>query len=373
MSQPKVVLLTNSPAPYRLPVFTALTEAVDLTILYCQPNQPDRLWQMDKVETAVLHHNLPSRTLSLPGLPLTLNPGLVKRLQQTPFDLIIAGENFNHFPAVITAQWAARQQGKPFVLWSEAIDTPFASGHVVSNAYRRWLYGRTDQFLAYSEAASQFLRRRGAPAKKIVRGYQVVPASQLPPPAQSKEALGLMDVQIVLYVGYFNPRKGLPTLLQAFQQVAKEDDRLILVGDGSEKQHLQELAAGDGRILFPGYLEGADKASYYAAADIFVLPTQHDPWGLVVNEAMVYGLPIICSSAAGCVELIRENGRIVPPNNVSAMAATLKNLLTNPTKRASMGQRSRELIAPYTVASARDAFLTVFKRALQHHSTSFSS
>lgn len=373
MSQPKVVLLTNSPAPYRLPVFAALAEAVDLTVLYCQPNQSDRLWQMDMVETAVTSHNLSNRTLPLPGLSLTLNLGLAKRLQQTPFDLIIAGENFSHFPAVITAQRAARQQGKPFVLWSEAIDTPFASGHFVSNAYRRWLYGRTDQFLAYSEAASQFLRRRGAPADKIVRGYQVVPVSQLPSPAQSKEALGLMGLQIVLYVGYFNPRKGLPTLLQAFQQVAKADDRLIFVGDGSEKPHLQNLAAGDGRILFPGYLEREDKASWYAAADIFVLPTQHDPWGLVVNEAMAYGLPIICSSAAGCAELIQGNGCIVPPNNVSAMATALKNLLTNPTKRANMGQRSRDLVASYTVTAARDAFLTVFKRALQHHNTSFSS
>ena len=365
MSRPKVVLLTNSPAPYRLPVFAALAEWVDLTVLYCQPNPSDRLWQVDLAETAVFSHNLHHRTFSLPGLPLTLNPGLSTLLRQIPFDLIIAGENFSHFPAVITAQRITRRQGKPFILWSEAIDTPYASGHFLSNAYRRWLYGRTDQFLAYSKAASQFLRRRGAPASKIVRGYQVVPASQTPLPAQSKKALGLMGKQVVLSVGYFTPRKGLPTLLQAFQQAAKADDRLVLVGDGPEKDHLQNLAAGDGRIQFPGYLDGADKASWYAAADIFVLPTQHDPWGLVVNEAMQVGLPIICSSAAGCVEMIEGNGRIVSPNDVPALATALQNLLANPTKRATMGQRSRELIAPYTVTAARDAFLSIISGTLK--------
>ena len=362
MSHPRVLLLTNTPAPYRLPVFTALAEKVDLTIMYCQPMQPDRLWEVDEGETAVTSHFLPNHTIPLPGLTLAINPGLSKLLRQIPFDLIIAGENFSHFPAVVTAQQAAKRQGKPFVVWSEAIDTQFASGHFLSNRYRRWLYGRTDAFLAYSEAAKQFLLQRGAPVNKIERGYQVVPTEQLPPPVKSKEELGLAGNQVVLYVGYFNPRKGLPTLLQAFRQVAGQNDRLILVGDGPEKENLRKMATRDGRVIFPGYLDGAEKTSYYAAADLFVLPTLHDPWGLVVNEAMAFGLPIITTTAAGCVELVVDNGRIVPPDDVSALAAALSELLSDPARRAKMGQRSKELIAPNTVAAACDAFLDVIHR-----------
>ena len=364
MSRPKVLLLTNAPAPYRLPVFAALAKAVDLTIFYCEPTQPDRFWVIADEATAYASRSLPARTLPLPSMPLTLNPGLRKRLRQTQFDLIIAGENFSHFPAVVTALGAAKRANKPFVVWSEAVDTPFASGHFLSNGYRRWLYGRTSAFLAYSEAAKLFLLRRGVAEEKIVRGYQVIPAEQLPPPAQSKAALGLGSEQVVLYIGYFNPRKGLPTLLQAFQQVAQLDDRLILVGDGPDKAHLQQLVAGDGRIQFPGYLDGADKSSWYAAADLFVLPTLHDPWGLVVNEAMTFDLPIITTEAAGCAEIVRENGRVVPANNVTALAAALHELLSDPAKRATMGQHSREIIAPYTVTAARDAFLNVIKKAL---------
>ena len=364
MSRPAVLLLTNTPAPYRLPVFTALAEAVDLTVLYCEPNQPDRLWPREANETAVSSHFLPQRSISLPGLALTVNPGLSQRLRQTPFDLIVAGENFSHFPAVIAANRIARQQNKPFILWSEAIDTAYASGHWVSNLYRRWLYGRTDTFLAYSQAARQFLLRRGATQEKIVRGYQVVPEEQLLPPKQSKAELGMAGKQVVLYVGYFNARKGLSTLLRAFQQIAQTDDRLVLVGDGPDKSILQEMTASDGRILFPGYLEAAQKSSWYAAADLFVLPTLHDPWGLVVNEAMAFALPVITTQAAGCAELIQGNGRIVPPDDVSALAAALKALLCDPGQRATMGQRSRELIVPYTVTTARSAFLQAIHNCL---------
>lgn len=364
MTRPAILLLTNTPAPYRLPVFAALAKQVDLTVLYCEPEQPDRLWQVAVEDTAVSQIFLPTRTLKLPGLPLTINPGLSARLRTLQFDLAIAGENFSHFPAVITLQQAARRQNKPFVLWSEAIDTEFASGHWLSNRYRRWLYGRTDAFLAYSEAAKQFLQRRGVPTEKIVRGFQIVPPEQLPAPTRSRADLGLHNEQIVLYVGYFNPRKGVETLIRAFQQVAQANDRLVLVGDGPEKNRLQQLAAADGRIHFPGYLEGAPKSSWYAASDLFVLPTRHDPWGLVVNEAMAFGLPIITTDAAGCAELIQGNGRIVPANNIPVLAEALADLLANPAKRAKMGQQSRKQIAPYTVSGARDAFLELIDRLL---------
>ncbi|MFZ1399987.1 MAG: glycosyltransferase family 4 protein, partial [Candidatus Promineifilaceae bacterium] len=281
------------------------------------------------------------------------------------FDIAIAGENFTHFPAVITLNQVAQRRKKPFALWSGSIDTAYASGNLLSNLYRRWLYGRTKAFLTYGAAASQFLQRRGVPADRIVTSRQVVPAEQIALPAQSREELGLANKQVVLYVGYLNSRKGVPTLLQAFQQVAQENDRLVLVGDGPEKAALQQMAAGDERIQFPGYLEGAKKSSWYAASDLFVLPTRHDPWGLVVNEAMSFGLPIITTEAAGCAELIQENGFIVPVDDVNAMAAALNELLKDPTKRRQLGQLSLEYIAPYTVDAACEAFLQLIQQALK--------
>jgi glycosyltransferase involved in cell wall biosynthesis len=209
--------------------------------------------------------------------------------------------------------------------------------------------------------------RRGAPPERIVIGYQVVPSEQLPMPAIDKASLGLAGKNVVLYVGYFVARKGVDLLIQAFQKVADENDVLALVGSGPEEKHLKDLAQGDRRILFPGYCEGAVKTSWYAAADLFVLPTRHDPWGLVVNEAMAFGTPIVVTDAAGCAELVQGNGLIVPASNVELLADALKRLLTNDSLRREMGQQSLPIISAYDVEAARDAFLTVIRTALENH------
>jgi glycosyltransferase involved in cell wall biosynthesis len=362
--RPRVLLLSNIPAPYRLPVFEALGEHVDLTVYLCQGQDPDRLWQVELCSECVHYELLPERILHLPGSTKVIwNPGLWGRLQHTLFDVYIAGENFSTFPAVLSMLRAARRRNRLFILWSEAIDTSYSSGHPLSNAYRRWLYRQTDAFIAYGQRAKTYLERRGAPSDRITIGFQVVPPEQLPAPIADKTDLGLSGKTVVLYVGYFVARKGLHHLIQAFQAVAGENDVLALVGSGPQEKHLREVVHGDERIIFPGYLEGAGKTSWYAAADLFVLPTLHDPWGLVINEAMAFGLPIIVTDAAGCTDLVQDSGLVVPAGNTDALATALARLLTDEALRYALGQRSRRIISAYTVRAACDAFLQVIDDA----------
>jgi glycosyltransferase involved in cell wall biosynthesis len=363
----RVSLLTNIPAPYRLPVFEALAEHVDLTVYFCRGQDPDRLWQADLCSERVHYELLSERSLPVPGgMKITWNPGLWGCLRRTPCDVYIAGENLTTFPAVLTMLRAARHWNKPFILWSEAIDTLYASGRPLSNAYRRWLYRRTDAFIAYGQRAKAYLVRRGAPSDRITIGFQVVPPEQLPPPAADKAALGLTGKTVVLYVGYFVARKGLHYLLQAFQAVAGEKDILALVGSGPEEALLRTMSRGDLRVIFPGYCEGPEKTSWYAAADLFVLPTLHDPWGLVVNEAMAFGLPVVVTDAAGCTDLVLDNGFVVPASNTDALATALAQLLTDEALRRKMGQRSQYIISAYTVEAACDAFLQAIDEVCQN-------
>jgi glycosyltransferase involved in cell wall biosynthesis len=134
---------------------------------------------------------------------------------------------------------------------------------------------------------------------------------------------------------------------------------LVLVGSGPEEAQLRRLSSGDDRVIFPGYLEGAEKTSWYAAADLFVLPTLHDPWGLVVNEAMAFGLPVVVTEAAGSAELVSDNGIVVQPGEVGTLASALRKLLRTPDLRKNMGHLSRQTIASYTVEAACQAFLQV--------------
>jgi glycosyltransferase involved in cell wall biosynthesis len=366
--RPGVLLLTNVPTPTRFPVFESLTEQVDLTVCFCQGYDPARVWRARPQSERVHYEMLAASTLPLPGgIEIVWNPGLWARLRRDPFDVYIAGENFTNLLSVLTLWRAARHWKKPFALWSEAIDSAYASGNWVSNLYRRWLYPRTDAFIAYGERAKAFLTRRGASPERIVLGLQVIPPEQLPAPAVDKAGLGLEGKTVVLSVCYLTPRKGVKYLVSAFQAIAGEKDVLALVGSGPEEAVLRQMSQGDSRIMFPGYFDGAEKSSWYAAADLFVLPTLHDPWGIVVNEAMAFGLPIITTESAGCVPDIvkdQENGFVVPAGDENALSAALARLSKDADLRRQMGQHSRAIIADYTTEAARDRFLLVIEQAL---------
>jgi glycosyltransferase involved in cell wall biosynthesis len=100
-----------------------------------------------------------------------------------------------------------------------------------------------------------------------------------------------------------------------------------------------------------GFKQQEELPQYYALADLFVFPTHIDPWGLVVNEAMSCGLPVLCSTAAGAAfDLIRPgvNGYTFDPTNVTVIKELLVEMLSDPDKAAAMGRQSQTLIASHT-------------------------
>ena len=121
---------------------------------------------------------------------------------------------------------------------------------------------------------------------------------------------------------------------------------LVFVGDGVARSELERRAVGisPGSVRFPGFAQREQLAGFYGLAEIFVFPTYTDPWGLVVNEAMACGLPIICSEAAGCVaDLVEDrwNGRVVFPRDPGQLASAMHELASQGELRSLMGQRSR--------------------------------
>ena len=186
----RVCILTNIPAPYRLPVFDAVGQSVDLTVFYCQGSSSERKWTTNLDSKNVQNVILPTQKLPAVSKLFIYNPTFDSILQDEPFDVYIAGENFDTAPSVKTLQKNAQQQQKPLIIWSEAIDTAYASGNIMSNRYRKWLYGKADYFLAYSEMAATYLKQRQVPPNKIYRGYQIVPTEQLAEPTKNKKRNG---------------------------------------------------------------------------------------------------------------------------------------------------------------------------------------
>ena len=152
----------------------------------------------------------------------------------------------------------------------------------------------------------------------------------------------------ILYLGRLEPHKGLLDLFDAFGRLKKEMNSisLIIVGDGSLTSWAKQQASPDRSIFFVGRLSGDRVWEAYAISDIFVLPSHFEPWGLVVNEAMASGLPVIATDRVGCVDdLVKQDqtGLVVPAESPFELFSAMKVLATDAENAATYGQAGEAL------------------------------
>lgn len=159
---------------------------------------------------------------------------------------------------------------------------------------------------------------------------------------------------VFLYVGRLEPHKGILDLLEAFVGLSQngEESHLIIVGDGSMRSLIESATRTYPAVEYLGRLSGNALLQAYNRADVFVLPSRVEPWGLVINEAMAAGLPVIATDRVGCVDdLVREgeNGRIVPSACPARLAEAMRTFIHQPDVAATMGHASRQMISSWTI------------------------
>lgn len=170
---------------------------------------------------------------------------------------------------------------------------------------------------------------------------------------QQRRNLGLPE-NFFLYVGRFISVKNIRVLLRAFQKYRNRSGRwsLVLVGTGEEESQLRELAeAQDIRAVhFVGLKQLPELVKYYAYASCFVLPSISEPWGLVVNEAMASGLPVLVSNRCGCAaDLVEDgsNGFLFDPEDTDEITNAMERISSGKADLVKMGEKSRERIAGF--------------------------
>lgn len=313
----KVFFNQNIVSPYRLPLFEELEKDYDVTVWFHRETSEDRKWGAE-----LENYSFDSVILkNFQVGPLTLNPGFFLKLLRHDFDVYFINENPSTFLSSFAILLAAKLKRKPVVIWSETIDTeksqelpenPLKKIAVKSwrgfkETYRKILFKFSDRFVAFSQMAEEFLEKRGVPEEKIETQIQVMPEELLlPEPENQYLEEKYSGKKLILSLGYLEERKGVQDLIKAFRKIEDEKYRLVIAGTGPYEEELKNQAEGDERIEFVGYLSKQEKANYFDAADLFVLPTHHDPWGLVVNEALHYGTPVLTTKAAGAKELLDE-------------------------------------------------------------------
>jgi glycosyltransferase involved in cell wall biosynthesis len=215
----------------------------------------------------------------------------------------------------------------------------------------RHLYRHADAIASYGEHVSDYVRRYRADGESVFVAPQAVDVAHFAAPqtteavADARRRVGVPgDDLFVLFVGRLEEEKGIDTLLAAWSQAdLGAHSHLRLAGRGPLRDRIE--TAGD-RVRALDYLDPSVLPAVYAAADILVLPsvptaTFREPWGLVVNEAMLQRTPVISSDAVGAAAGgLVQNGRtglVFPAGDAASLAGSLKSLAADPDRRRAMG------------------------------------
>ena len=209
---------------------------------------------------------------------------------------------------------------------SEAPDPRGLSGYGRRAKYTLERYTRGSHYdfvLAMGEMGVGWFRRCGYPAPTVF------PFAYVTEPAPRTRTNGPASAPVLLYAGRFIPLKGVDLLLRAFATVPSKDAKLHLLGDGPEKQRLEFLARDLGILDRVAWLAKRDPAGVQLEmekADVTLLPSRKDGWGAVVNESLMAGTPVICSTACGAAELIRQPwlGTVFQSGSVEDLAKALQ-------------------------------------------------
>jgi glycosyltransferase involved in cell wall biosynthesis len=183
--------------------------------------------------------------------------------------------------------------------------------------------------------------------------YFTSSANQYAARADAKEQLGLpVNKPLILFASKLIPRKRPMDVMRAFHRLRTlgVEASLIFVGSGEDepalKNYVKQQQLTD--VYFFGFRNQSELPRYYSVSDVFVFPSENEPWGLVLNEVMCSGLPVVVSQGVGAVpDLVRhgQNGFVYETADVEALSDYLFSILTDPKMRKQMGQTSREIIA----------------------------
>ncbi|WP_422056511.1 glycosyltransferase family 4 protein [Sphingomonas sp.] len=261
---------------------------------------------------------------------------------------------------------AAKSKGIPCFVRGDSHGSLKAAGWktALRSIAIRAFYHSVDGLLAIGSNNRDYYRSLGIPDERIfhfpfsVDNARVEEGSRLSPGERAayRQKLGIADDRpIVLFASKFLARKHPDHLLQACARLADEGQRLALVfaGAGEMEASLRSAAADTPQLqtIFTGFLNQTELLPMLGACDIFALPAESEPWGLIINEAMCAGLPIVASREIGAVaDLVRdgENGHCFDANDVVGLCDALRPIVADAELRRSMGTRSREIIAQWS-------------------------
>jgi glycosyltransferase involved in cell wall biosynthesis len=353
----KVAFVTIVPSPYQRDLFGALAarEDVDLNVYYMEGASPDSPWP----EKPLRHFEkiMPGFWLPLGGARGHVNWKLPD-LSQTHMVVLSSFTS-------LTGQWLMRRglRNKSWLFWGERLHR----NHGIKNFVQRGL-------VAPISSAAGIVGIGRAAEEDYHRRFPNLPHFCIPYHCDLSSFFAINRASLVgrsttfFFCGQMILRKGVDLLLLAFDRLIGTgiDARLLLVGREAElPQFLAKVSPMTRtKILYEGFQPPERLPEYFAKSDIFVLPSRHDGWGVVINQALAAGLPIIVSNAVGAgVDLVAHgiNGMCIP-SDLNSLYGAMKTLVLNPDIGRRWGENSRASARNLTPEIGAEKWVGVFER-----------
>jgi glycosyltransferase involved in cell wall biosynthesis len=379
--KPKVALLVNMISPCRIALYETLAELVDLVILHGDLEANRHSWRERRVRGASSKRivgwqygfdRYERGRVSDQGY-LHIEPGYILELIRERPDVIITDEM--GFRTVAALAYGSLF-GRPVVVWWGG--TPHTEQQLspVRKLLRAWVARWAKRWISYGQSSTDYLLSLGIPHERILQSQNGVNEAWFDISREPK--LEFPQRPVLLHVGRLVARKGVEEFFRAAAELQNEglDFSIVTVGGGPESERLRALAkalALNNLYSYPSQPPEA-MAHFYQQADALIFPTMSDVWGLVANEAVLCGLPVLCSRYAGCAQELFDTSCIFDPARHSDFVRALRKAVLGQVPRTDVGRLMTSTQAGHAIAQAvleviqanRRSRRGVIPRAAQH-------
>ncbi|HBH49840.1 MAG TPA: hypothetical protein DDX98_14440 [Bacteroidales bacterium] len=355
----KVLIVTNIPNPYRLPLFNELNNELkrlghQLKVVFGTKTLKERKFRLDDSEYSFDYSILRSTRIKLLKKEATIlsYKGLLKLVNEySPERIIIIGYSIGTLKLWLRSLFFKTN----YIIWGGTIPTSPEANSYLRNIFRRILIGRSRGFIAYGSKAKEYFIQLGAKSSKVQIAINTVDTSFFEHETQKlrKKNEKSDNKKHLTYLGYLNARKNVSKLLNVVEELNKHRSDFVfdIIGDGPQREELIGISKEKGLediIRFHGFIQKAELPQYLAISDVFLFQTDFDIWGLVLNEAMAAGLTCLSSIHAGATyDLIKENktGFAVDFENVNMVVDKINYVLDNQHQAKSIAENAQKYIS----------------------------
>lgn len=363
----RVAIVTNIPAPYRLPIYALLgaDAGLELKLFFCSGREPDRLWDLG--ELRVPHVYLRERVTEWRGRYIHTNPDVWPQLRAFGPEVVVT-TGFN--PTHLLAFAYARRHGAEHVAMTDGTAMSESRLSVIHRLVRRTVYGATTAFVGASEGSFALYRQYGIASRDFFKSHLCANNAAFAAEPRSRQGFSARDFDFVFsgrFVAGKLPLFAIDVAAQCARRLGRRV-RLLLVGSGELDDAMRQASDAvsvEVDAHFAGFARQAELPALYASARVALFPTAGDTWGVVANEACAAGVPVLVSPEAGVAgDLVRdgENGHVLALDT-DLWAGTASRLLSDEAAWTRYSERCHELVAECSYDNAARGLAAAVRHA----------